>query len=154
MKRLSNVLIAGDHSADLLFFTESLAKISDEGRVTQAKSGLECMSFLKDGTKPDIIFLDLNMPGYNGLYCLKYIKSKPHLANIPVIIYSTSHYIKDIDACFKNEAHYYIVKPASGDDLLHILKQVMNNLNENMQRPGKEKFVARVSSNVKSLHYF
>lgn len=150
MSDIVNILIAEDDSADYLFFAEALEKISGSYNLTHAKNGLECMAFLKNDTKPDLIFLDLNMPGYNGLYCLKFIKDKDNLADIPVIIYSTSHYIKDIDACFKNEAHFYIVKPASGDLLVHTLKQVMSRLHESMERPCKNNFVVRATADAES----
>ena len=150
MTEFSNILIAEDDAADYLFFAEALEKISGSYNLSHAKNGLECMAFLKNGAKPDLIFLDLNMPGYNGLYCLKFIKDKEDLADIPVIIYSTSHYIKDIDACFKNEAHYYIVKPASADLLVHMLKQVLNRLQESVGRPCKTNFVIRVTAELEN----
>ena len=72
------------------------------------------MKYLKTLNKPVLTFLDLNMPGYNGLDCLKSIKANEGLSDMPVIVYSTCHYIKDIDACYKHNAHFYIVKPALG----------------------------------------
>lgn len=141
MNNFSNILLAEDDSADYLFFKEALEKISGSYKVTHAKNGLECMRFLKNEIKPDLIFLDLNMPGYNGLDCLKFIKANENLIDIPVIIYSTSHYIKHIDNCYKNEAHFYIVKPACSDLLSNILKQVFSSLHESVERPVKENFV-------------
>ncbi len=144
MNKFSTILLAEDDAVDYLFFTEALEKISGFYKVHHAKNGLECIAFLKNEIKPDLIFLDLNMAGYNGLDCLRFIKANENLASIPVIIYSTSHYIKHIDSCFKNEAHFYIVKPSSGDLLSNILKQVFTSLQETLQRPGKENFVVRV----------
>lgn len=150
MTRFSKILVAEDDFADYLFFAEALEKISGEYNITHVKNGLECMTALKNPDKPDVIFLDLNMPGYNGLYCLKFMKNKEEFAGIPVIIYSTSHYIKDIDAAFKNEAHYYIVKPASVDTLVQMLKQVMTSLNERAERPCKNNFVVRVTATLEN----
>lgn len=144
MNEFSNILLAEDDSADYLLFTEALEKISDSYKVTHAKNGLECMAFLKKEIRPDLIFLDLNMPGINGLDCLKFIKADENLADIPVIIYSTSHYIKHIDNCYKNDAHFYIVKPACVNLLLNILKQILKGLHQSLERPCKENFVVRV----------
>lgn len=150
MNRFSNILLAEDDAADFLFFAEALEKISDSYKITHAKNGLECMKYLKGSNKADLIFLDLNMPGYSGLECLKFIKANAHLIDIPVIIYSTSHYMKHIDACYKNNAHFYIVKPASGDLLIKILEPLINRLQESPERPGKESFVVRVHTYLKS----
>ncbi len=150
MNELPNIFLAEDDFADFQFFVEAFKKISPLYKVTRAKNGLECMSMLKTSIKPELIFLDLNMPGHNGIDCLKFIKSNKALADIPVVIYSTSHYIKDIDTCFKKNAHFYIFKPASGDLLVLILKKVIGTLHESLQRPGKENFVVRVGATIES----
>ncbi len=148
MDKFTNILLAEDDISDYHFFVEALAKISPSFKVTHAKNGLDCMAILKGESKPDIIFLDLNMPGFNGKDCLKYIKTNERLAEIPTVIYSTSHYIKDIDSCYKSEASYYIVKPSNGDHLVNILRQVFSNLNERIEQPAKENFVVGVLAPV------
>jgi DNA-binding NtrC family response regulator len=85
----------------------------------------------------------LNIPLKNGIECLKFIKNNETLADIPVIVYSTSHYIKHIDAAFKNGALYYIVKPNNADELIEILTTVLNRLEEGSQIRRKENFVVR-----------
>jgi CheY-like chemotaxis protein len=146
MNKFENVLIAEDDKDDYLFFAEGLEKISSTYNITRAATGLECITYLKAGNKPDLIFLDLRMPIKSGLDCLKFIKDTQDLKEIPVIIYSTSHYIKDIDCAFKTDAHYYIVKPESADLLLDILQLLINKLDETLERPGKENFVLRVTA--------
>jgi CheY-like chemotaxis protein len=148
MNDYSKILIAEDDAEGYDFFVEALEKIDGKFDITRAKNGLECMRFLKEGLKPDLIFLDLKMPGFNGLDCLKFIKAKADIADIPVIIYSASHYIKEIDACFKNEAHYYIVKPSSGDSLVYILSQVIDRISTSIERPFKSSFVVRVTAEI------
>jgi CheY-like chemotaxis protein len=148
MNKFENVLIAEDDKDDYLFLVEGLQKISLTYNVARAANGLECITYLKAGNKPDLIFLDLNMPIKNGLDCLKFIKDRDDLKHIPVIIYSTSHYIKDIDCAFKNDAHYYIVKPACADMLVDILQLLINKLDETLERPGKENFVLRITAST------
>jgi CheY-like chemotaxis protein len=141
-----NILLAEDDKDDYLFLVEAFKKVSPGSIVTRAVNGLECMAILKKNEKPDVVFLDLNMPIKNGLDCLKFIKNSEALTDIPVIIYSTSHYIKDIDTAFKNDAHYYIVKPSSPDDLADILLRVLNSLRSNLAHPRKENFVVRLNA--------
>lgn len=146
MSKFSNIFLAEDDSADFEFFSEAFKKISPAYKITRAKNGLECMSMLKNSIKPDLIFLDLKMPGYTGIDCLKFAKN--NLADVPVVIFSESHYLKDIDTCFKKDAHFYIVKPASGDLLVNLLKPVINNLQESLKQSGKENFVVRVGVTI------
>ncbi|HEX8358468.1 MAG TPA: response regulator, partial [Segetibacter sp.] len=96
MITLANILLAEDDTADYDFFVDAFSNVCPDAQVTRAINGLNCISILKTTRHFDIIFLDLNMPGYNGIDCLKHIKSNASLAEIPVIIYSTSHYIKNI----------------------------------------------------------
>lgn len=138
------ILLAEDDIDDYEFFIEAFEKVSPFYQITRAKHGLECITVLKAGKKPDFIFLDLNMPIKSGLECLRFIKDSEELTEVPVIIYSTSHYIKDIDAAFKNGAHSYIVKPTDGRLLVEVLAKVMDRLHENIDKPTKENFVVRV----------
>ena len=148
MSKFFNILLAEDDGADFEFFSEAFKKISPDYKITRAKTGLECMRMLKNPIKPDLIFLDLKMPGYTGIDCLKFIKDNENLADIPVIIYSESHYLKDIHICFKKGAHFYIVKPALGDLLVNLLKHVIDNLQESLKQPNKENFVVRVGVTI------
>ncbi|MBA4140445.1 MAG: response regulator [Segetibacter sp.] len=144
------VLVAEDDMHDFLFFKEALKKVSSSFKVTRAKNGLECINLLKAPEKPDVIFLDLTMPAKNGLDCLRFIKNAEALHNIPVIIYSTSHYIKNIDEAFKNDAHYYIIKSVNEDLLVELLHTVFNKLTNSLEKPTIQNFVVRVVASIGS----
>ncbi len=60
---------------------------------------------------PDLILLDLNLPGTDGIKVIEEIKGDPKLRGIPVIILSTSSLIRDIDASYRAGANAYINKP-------------------------------------------
>jgi CheY-like chemotaxis protein len=139
----TNILLAEDDVDDYNFFVEAFEKISSSYSFARAKNGLECITYLKSQENPAIIFLDLNIPIKNGLECLKFIKDNEAFSHIPVVIYSTSHYIKHIDAAFKNGAHYYIVKPSNADILVEILNTVITRLDASLAPPLKENFVVR-----------
>ena len=140
---ITNILLAEDDLDDYHFFIEALEKACPSCNVTRVKNGLDCVTLLKTQTIPSIIFLDLNIPLISGIECLKFIKNTEALAHIPVIIYSTSHYIKQIDAAFKNGAHHYVVKPGNADELVEILTTVFSGLASKPQVRTKENFVVR-----------
>ena len=151
MDKFEHILLAEDDSDDYLFFSEALEKISPNFKLERAKDGLECIRMLKQGPKPDLVFLDLNMPYKNGNECLKFIKETEELADIPVIIYSTSNYIKDIDYCFKNGAQNFIVKPECGNRMFEILNKVFCLLADRSSKPTKNTFVIGIGSSIAGI---
>lgn len=140
--KFKNLLIAEDDDDDFALFAEAISNTGyDSINISRAKNGSECLLLLKNEEHPDLIFLDLNMPLKNGVETLKSIKDNPDLADIPVIIYSTSHYLKDIDTCYKENANFYIIKPDSFKTLEFVLSKAINLLNQSLEKPQKGNFV-------------
>jgi DNA-binding response OmpR family regulator len=111
-------------------------------QLKNAADGIECLRLLKDGYKPDLIFLDLNIPLKGGLECLRDIHNDLVDVNTAVIIYSTSSNLKDIKAACELGAKFYMVKPTSFETLTAMLKHlltVMGNVGDG--RVSKEQFV-------------
>ena len=71
--------------------------------------------------RPDLILLDLNMPGMGGKEFLKEIKINEQLCTIPVIILTTSNSEVDVQECYKLHAAGYIQKPGSVQKLKEIM---------------------------------
>ncbi|WP_247235647.1 response regulator [Telluribacter sp. SYSU D00476] len=74
---------------------------------------------------PSYIFLDLNMPNMNGLECLAEIKKIERLKEVPVIIFSTSSFKKDINEAAELGSTQYITKPGSYKELTSVLQQLI-----------------------------
>lgn len=75
---------------------------------------------------PRYIFLDLNMPGSNGRFCLTKIKNHPVYSTIPVFIYTTSNREKDREETKKLGAEMFITKPGTLKELKNILSYVIS----------------------------
>lgn len=60
---------------------------------------------------PDVIFLDVNMPGISGLEVLRYLRRDPYTRNVPVVIISANDAREDIQQAREAGANYYITKP-------------------------------------------
>jgi len=73
---------------------------------------------------PDLILLDLNLPGKNGREVLAEIKSDPRLKRVPVIILTTSQAEEDILKAYHLHANGYIVKPVDLDQFFQTIKQL------------------------------
>ena len=75
---------------------------------------------------PDIVLLDLKMPGIDGHEVLRRIKGTEKLKRLPVIILTSSRDEGDRAMSYDNGANSYLVKPVSFDDFLEVVKQVSN----------------------------
>ena len=74
--------------------------------------------------RPQIILLDLRLPGVDGIDVLKAIKEDEELKAIPVIILTTSEAEKDIARAYQHQANSYLVKPAGYEEF----RKLMENL--------------------------
>jgi len=75
---------------------------------------------------PDLIFLDINMPGVNGLEIVRFLRRDPTTAKVPVIIVSGEEAEPTKRAAFAAGANDYIVKPAMLEDIEASLARVMS----------------------------
>lgn len=121
---IKNILLIDDDQDDCYLFTDAVKKSFPSISVTIANDFIEGMVSLTTN-KPDIIFLDLNMPFKNGLDALTELKSDEAFQNIPVVIFSSSDYARDIKIGYERGAALYFSKPSSFEDLLLALQQIL-----------------------------
>lgn len=105
------LMIVDDDKDNRLFFEIAVKELGIYFECVCAENGLQAIELLNNMTVlPDYIFLDLNMPLMGGKECLKVLKTNPKLSKVPVIMYSTSNYMEDIEATKKMGAAYYLPK--------------------------------------------
>ena len=139
-----NIFLAEEFDEDCNLFKDAVSGIFSEYKIHRVKDGHECLYALKHFYQPDLIFLDLNMPMKSGLDCLKSIRLMPELTDIPVIIYSSSFNLKDIDAAYRNGAAYFFVKSSSLSCLTDMLYRLFFLLKQPKNQPVlKTDFVIR-----------
>jgi len=114
-----------DDPDDALLFSYAMETLRTPFRFSLHQDGLNLLKTLSD-ERPNIIFLDLNMPTKNGYECLQEIRSEPSFNNIPVVIYSTSGNKKDIEKCFKYGADNYVIKPFSISGISTMIRKLCN----------------------------
>lgn len=122
------ILLADDDSDDTEMFGEALAIIDSSIIFHSAGNGSEAIGIINNLTeKPQLIFLDLNMPIMNGWQCLRLLKEDERYKHIPVFMISTSSHQKEIDMAAQLGAFCYFVKPSNFNELTQLLRAIVSN---------------------------
>ncbi len=125
---MSNILVIDDEQDILSVVSLRLKRHGHE--VICVRSGEEGLRFLRED-KPDLILLDIRMPGLDGYEVCKRIRKSPDLKTIPILFFTIAG---DQDRevpkkCAEVGAQGYILKPFSDEDLLekitHCLSQTV-----------------------------
>jgi CheY-like chemotaxis protein len=120
--RRSLILLVEDSEDDAFFFRWALKKsgcVSDLEHVTNGATAIERLKASLDHSarRPDLVFLDLKIPNFNGFEVLDWIKGQPFAPKLPVLVLSGSEHASDIQRATDLGATGYHVKPLSVDDL-------------------------------------
>ena len=114
-----DILLVEDDPADVRMTQLAAKEALDLENIQVVKDGKEALDYLykrggyEDAGTPDLILLDLNMPGRDGFEILEEIKADPDLKVIPVIVLTTSTSEEDILRAYRAHANSYVVKPRS-----------------------------------------
>ncbi|WP_109698705.1 response regulator [Chitinophaga deserti] len=108
------ILLVDDDTDDTEIFEEALGEINPGITFYKAENGQDAFDKMmqQDTALPDLIFLDVNMPGMNGWQFLSLIKQDAGYKDIPVLMYSTSSAKRDIDQAEQLGATGFLIKPA------------------------------------------
>ncbi len=120
---MSTALIVEDVQTDLMILTSYLETLG--WRVIVAMNGEDALTYLSTN-KPDIVFLDVVLPGRSGFEICRTIKSKSDTQKIPVVICSTKNTDMDRFWGLKQGADLYLTKPVSQHDFLEVLQKLVN----------------------------
>ncbi len=120
------ILVVEDNKATLAITTTLLNSEGYETRGVQ--SGLTALSVLKEMT-PDLVLLDIMLPGMDGFKVCQHIKTAPSTRDIPVVMISAKDTKDDRDRGNRAGADCYITKPYSSDDALHVIRRLLSPTN-------------------------
>lgn len=110
-------------------------------RITLICNGVEALDFLfgrgmfRCAPQPDLILLDLRLPGMDGLDVLSEIKDDERLRGIPVVIMTSSDDDQDRLMCESHDIEAYLMKPVNLKKFLSLLKQLKRFWHEDMVLP-------------------
>lgn len=116
---IKNVLVVDDSPTELHLIKEMLSR--NGYSVTTVTSGEECIERLKS-ERPDLILMDIVMPGMSGFEATRSITRNPATASIPIIICTTKGQETDKAWGLRQGAKDYIVKPVVEGVLLEKIR--------------------------------
>ncbi|MDD8019337.1 MAG: response regulator [Bacteroidota bacterium] len=120
--KLKRVLVVDDEEA---MRTIMYHYLSDNGyEVATVSTGEECLEKVP-AYKPDVILLDIMMPGIHGFDVLKQLKADPATSSIGVVMCSAKDYKPEKDLAFQQGAYGYLTKPFTLAQLLTIVKECL-----------------------------
>lgn len=97
---------------------------SEKFDVEMAENGVQALEMLQQ-SQPDLVLLDLLMPGMNGLEVMQRIRQHPTLSQVPVVVISGEHEKETVIECLKLGASGYVVKPYTRKTLLEKIDKAL-----------------------------
>lgn len=119
-----------DNPADIDLMREILGSCKRHYHVSSVSDGDEAVSFLHRRGKhvaaptPDLVILDLNLPGKNGRAVLKELKTDSLFCKIPIVVFTTSQASTDITTSYQLGANCYLRKPGNLDDYRAVVRSM------------------------------
>lgn len=130
--RLAEILLVEDNEGDIELTREAFDEAKFRNNLHITEDGDQALDYLykrngyENAVTPDIVLLDLNLPGTDGREVLETIKSDPMLKRIPVIVMTSSKAEKDIIESYDLHANCYIVKPVNAAKFIQVVQNVEN----------------------------
>lgn len=97
---------------------------SENFRVLEAASGPEALEVLEE-ERPDVILMDLSLPGFDGLEAIRRIRSIGGFQNTPIIVLTAYTARSAYETAFRAGSDYFRAKPIDFDDLVTLLKEIL-----------------------------
>ncbi|MCD6135616.1 response regulator [Candidatus Bipolaricaulota bacterium] len=137
LDRAKRVLIAEDVPEDVEPLVRAFRN-KPAWEIAVVKDGQEALDFVlrkyeyADAWRPDLFILNINMPKIDGLDVLKQIKAVPYLATIPIVMWTISQHITDIQKAYESGAAAFVSKPY-GDDKMNECADAIRNFWDRVQ---------------------
>ncbi len=153
------ILCADDDPDDRMLLREALEEIGFAHDLHFTEDGEQLMAYLRHegayddpgrSPAPDLLLLDLNMPRLDGREALLRIRADPDLNAIPIVVMSTADSADDIHMAYSAGANSFVVKPASFEELVRVMRGVQTVLDRCRRTPRKVQVVVMINRILRS----
>jgi CheY-like chemotaxis protein len=130
MSSSGHILVAEDDTTDAFFFQRAFQRAGIPVTLHFVRDGQEVIDYLEGKgpfgdrvahPQPQLLLLDLRMPKLDGFDVLKWIRRRPELADLVVVLFSSSDEPRDLSRAYDLGANWYLVKPHSMDELTGLI---------------------------------
>ncbi len=129
-----NVWIVEDDEGDVHLLRRGFEDFKADVKLFFCKSAPELVNRLSrggtsgnmQGPLPDVILLDINLPGVDGFSACRYIRSREPLKNIPIIFLTGRKALEDVQAAIRAGGNYYFVKPVDFQKLMEKIRELVS----------------------------
>jgi CheY-like chemotaxis protein len=124
------ILLVEDNPGDARLALEALRDGKFTNHLSVVEDGTSALQHLRregkhhDAQRPDLVLLDLNLPGKDGREVLSEMKADPDLRRIPVVILTTSDAEADVLKSYDLYANCYIVKPVDLTQFVNVVRGI------------------------------
>jgi CheY-like chemotaxis protein len=124
------ILLVDDDEHDVMMMREALRAAKSVAQLQVLSDGSEVTPYLRGegdhagATHPDLILLDLNLPGRDGRQVLADIKGDPDLRRIPVVVLTVSNADDDVLRSYDLRANAYVTKPLDAVGFLAVIRKI------------------------------
>ena len=118
------ILLVEDNPGDADLIQEILMESDEKKEVTVAVDGFVALRCLREGPRPDLIVLDLNLPKKSGREVLEEIKTTEALQRIPVVVLTSSEAGDDLSDVYRLHANCYLAKPVDLEEFMNVVRAI------------------------------
>ncbi|MBE9208269.1 response regulator [Nostoc sp. LEGE 06077] len=128
--RRVEILLVEDSPSDANLTMKGFVNAKIANNLHWVEDGETAMNYLRqqekfvDAPRPDLILLDLNLPGMDGREVLTELKSDPSLKRIPVVVLTTSADEQDILRSYNLSANCYVTKPLDVYQFIEVVQLI------------------------------
>jgi CheY-like chemotaxis protein len=132
MKPAHAILLVEDNPADVKITQRALRESAVPVELIVVRDGQEAVDYLLrqppydavGWRSPDLILLDLNLPGMNGREVLERVRANDALRHVPVVVLTTSRRQEDVQQMYASGANTYIEKPQDFTRFVEVLQTI------------------------------
>ncbi|MFC4439742.1 MULTISPECIES: response regulator [Natrialbaceae] len=127
-----DVLVVKDNPGDVRLIREAfeMTETDTETDLQVVNTGKDAMAFLTQSGEfeaaphPDLVLLDLNLPGQDGCEVLETVRTDLQFRRLPVIVLTGSDSAENIERCYNARANAYLMKPTAPDEFVSTVEDV------------------------------
>ena len=139
------ILLVEDDPAHAEIVRRNFGDFFAENRLEHVSDGRAALDYLyrrgafedrHAAPRPDLVLLDLRLPGIDGFTVLRTVKEDASLASIPVVVLTTSAAEIDVSRAYTHRANSYLVKPVDFDEFVALMESLGHYWFDKNRFPG------------------